>query len=85
MQALSSNNTTALAAVPGATDNIIAAGIDGVKETYVLTFRYVWVAAGCFTALATICKCLYPFAPRFPNIRRELPVSNFHLQSSNIN
>ena len=68
IQALSSSNTTALAAVPGATDKIVAAGVEGVKEAYVLTFRYVWVAAGCFTALATICKwlCLLP---------KDLPIS----------
>lgn len=52
-------NSTALSAVPGATDKIIAAGVEGVKEAYVLGFRYVWVAAGCFTALAATCQCVF--------------------------
>jgi hypothetical protein len=69
IQGFSSRNTTALAAVSGATDKIIAAGLDGVKEAYVLGFRYVWVAAGCFTALAAICKCPFFSAQRSPNLR----------------
>ena len=58
VKGFSSNNATAIAAVPGATKEIIAAGAEGVKDAYILGFRYVWVAAGCFTALATICQYL---------------------------
>lgn len=51
-------NSTALADVPGATNEIISAGLDGMQEAYILGFRYVWVAAGCFTTLAAICEYL---------------------------
>ena len=63
---LMSHNTTALAGIPGATNEIIAAGLYGMKEGYILGFRYVWVAAGCFTALAAICECFITFASILP-------------------
>jgi hypothetical protein len=50
-------NSTGLADIPGATNEIISAGLNGMQEAYILGFRYVWVAAGCFTALAAICEC----------------------------
>jgi hypothetical protein len=49
-------NSTALADIPGATNEIISAGLNGMQEAYILGFRYVWVAAGCFAALAAICE-----------------------------
>ncbi|KAI9048965.1 hypothetical protein LZ554_006814 [Drepanopeziza brunnea f. sp. 'monogermtubi'] len=51
---LAASNTTALQAVPGVTGEIIGAGVGGLFEAYSLGFRYVWVAAGCFTVVAAI-------------------------------
>jgi hypothetical protein len=58
IQALASHNTTALAVIPGVTDAIIEAGFGGLKEAYIFGFRYVWVAAGCITAVAATGECL---------------------------
>ena len=66
IEGLTSRNTTALASIPGATNEIIAAGLEGMKEAYIIGFRYVWVAAGCFTAIAAICECLIPSTPNLP-------------------
>jgi hypothetical protein len=53
---LANNNFTALTAVPGVTPQIIGAGVGGLFDAYALAFRYVWIAAGCFTVAAVICK-----------------------------
>jgi hypothetical protein len=53
---LAANNATALATVPGVTAEIIGAGVGGLFEAYSLGFRFVWVAAGCFTVIAAFCK-----------------------------
>jgi hypothetical protein len=57
IEGLKANNATALSKVPGATPEIIAAGLAGLRDAQVLAFRVVWVTAGCFTAAAAICKC----------------------------
>lgn len=68
IEGLSSGNMTALASIPGTTDEIIAAGFAGLKEAYILGFRYVWVAAGSFTALAALCKFLiHSYFPKGQN------------------
>jgi hypothetical protein len=54
--AIAAENQTALAQVPGVTKVIIAAGGLAVQETYVICFRYVWVAAGSIAAAALIGK-----------------------------
>ena len=54
VNALRAHNETALEAIPGITKNIINAGDVAFKDTYVLAFRYVWIAGGCFVALATV-------------------------------
>jgi hypothetical protein len=57
---LAANNQTAIATVPGITPQSIGAGVGGLFDAYSLGFRFVWVAAGCFMALATICKLSLP-------------------------
>lgn len=52
--ALSAHNNTALEMIPGITEQIIIAGDVAYKNTHVLAFRHVWIAGGCFVALATI-------------------------------
>ncbi len=53
---LANNNVTALGEVKGVTGQIIGAGIGALFDAYALAFRYVWIAAGCFTVAAVICK-----------------------------
>jgi len=50
-----------LADIPGVTPQIIGAGVGGLFEAFSIGFRYVWIAAGCFTVVAAICK----FSPFF--------------------
>jgi MFS family permease len=52
--ALAGQNDTALAQVPGVTPAIIGAGVGALLDTYSSGFRYVWVAAGAFTAIAAV-------------------------------
>lgn len=52
--ALTSDNDTALALVPGATPQIIGAGASALSDTYSTAFRNVWVSAVGFVALAAI-------------------------------
>lgn len=56
ISALTANNATALAGIPGVTETIIAAGGRAVEDTYVIAFRYVWVTAGAFSFCALIGK-----------------------------
>jgi hypothetical protein len=64
---LAAQNTTALVTVPGVTPEIIGAGVGGLYEAYSLGFRFVWVAAACFTVLAAICK-LHLSHPLFAHV-----------------
>ncbi|KAG4444107.1 hypothetical protein IFR05_000460 [Cadophora sp. M221] len=52
--ALASSDTAALGDIPGVTPEIIGAGVGGLFEAFSIGFRYVWVAAGCFTVVAAI-------------------------------
>lgn len=52
--ALSTQNETALASIPGATPQVIGAGADALSATYLAAFRHVWIAAACFVAVAAI-------------------------------
>ena len=56
LSGLSADNTTMLHEIPGITAQIIDAAGLGVKEAYAIGFRYVWIAAGTFAAVATIRK-----------------------------
>lgn len=52
--ALTAHNADALQAIPDITPEIIGAGEIALKDTYVLAFRHIWIAGGCFVALAAI-------------------------------
>lgn len=71
---LASNNQTALPVVPGVTPQIIGAGVGGLFEAYNIGFRFVWIAAGCFTVIATVCKyhyCLFPMCRHWSSIETD--------------
>jgi len=79
--ALTSGNTTAIGLVPGVSPSILQAAGAGIKEAYSLGFRYVWVTAAAFAALAVIGKNFFglPSLPKgrsiliFMRNRRRLP------------
>ena len=54
--ALTTQNTALLAHVPGVTPRIIGAAAGALLQAYSASFRYVWVAAACFCAVAVIGK-----------------------------
>ncbi|KAH8666567.1 major facilitator superfamily domain-containing protein [Xylariales sp. PMI_506] len=61
--ALTARNETALGLIDGITPQIIEAGSDALLDTYVAAFRVVWIAAGCFVAVAAIVAA-FLFDPR---------------------
>ena len=52
--AITTGNTTVLAEIPGISPKIIEAAALAVKQSYAIGFRYVWVTAAAFSALAVI-------------------------------
>ncbi|KAM0205492.1 hypothetical protein ACHAQI_009052 [Fusarium lateritium] len=52
--ALANHDTPALSNITDASPEIIGAGYGAVGETYLVGFRYVWVAGGCFSLVAMI-------------------------------
>ena len=52
--ALMAQNPDLLAAVPGITPEIIAAGTQALREAYLGSFRSVWIATSCFSAVSII-------------------------------
>ncbi|KAK5047530.1 hypothetical protein LTR84_006627 [Exophiala bonariae] len=52
--ALTSGNATAIGLVPGISHEILQAAGMGIKEAYSLGFRYVWITAAAFSALAVV-------------------------------
>ncbi|KJZ75161.1 hypothetical protein HIM_05355 [Hirsutella minnesotensis 3608] len=72
--ALSSHNETALAAVPGASREIIEAASGALLDTYILAFRYVWIAAACFVSIAAIAS-VFLFDPKEEfNMKVDAPI-----------
>ena len=55
--ALLSGDSAAPSKVPGVTQDIVYAAIHALIQTYVVAFKYVWIAAVCLTAVASIRKC----------------------------
>jgi hypothetical protein len=51
---LTAQNIEGLFKIPGVTPDIVQAGAGGLLEAYSLGFRFVWVAAGCFTVVAAV-------------------------------
>ena len=47
-------NTALLTSIPGISPTILGAAGKAVRQSYLLGFRYVWVTAGVFAALAVI-------------------------------
>jgi hypothetical protein len=58
-------NSAGLATVPGVTPQIIDAGVRGSYEAYCIGFRFIWVAAACFTVPAVVCKFHLAFSLNF--------------------
>ncbi|KAK0717444.1 major facilitator superfamily domain-containing protein [Lasiosphaeria miniovina] len=54
LDALGSQNATALSAIPGVTPETVERGAAALQDTYVTAFRHVWIAGGCFVALAAV-------------------------------
>lgn len=59
--ALAASDQEALLQIPGITPAIIAAGSEGIRQAYIPAFRYTWVTAGCFAAVACISKKYFRF------------------------
>lgn len=57
IQNLTGQNETGLALVPGVTPDIIGAGAGALLDTYASGFRYVWLSAMAFVAVAAVCRC----------------------------
>ena len=53
---LTTGNSTLLGAIPGVTPSILEAAGSGVKQAYTLAFRYCWITAAAFAAVAVIGK-----------------------------
>jgi MFS family permease len=58
IRALTSQNQSALAHIPGVTPQVIGAATGAVKDAYSIGFRDAWIAACCFSALALFGKFL---------------------------
>lgn len=54
IKGLTGKHQTLIMSIPGITLRIIAAGTDAMLDTYVHSFRLVWIAAGCWAVLAAI-------------------------------
>ena len=51
---LAHQQTEALAKIPGITPTIIAAGVAALEQTYLESFRAVWITAACFAAVGVV-------------------------------
>ncbi|KAK5043481.1 hypothetical protein LTR84_011950 [Exophiala bonariae] len=61
--ALVSGDRSALLSLPNVTPEIIEAGILGLKEAYLSSFRYVWVCAAVFSFVGAVGKVTRQFFP----------------------
>jgi hypothetical protein len=52
--ALTANDKNALQSIPHVTPQIIQAGVGGLLNAYLSSFRYVWVTAAAFALAAAI-------------------------------
>ena len=66
--ALSEGDSAALAAIPGITPAIIEGAGSGLKQAYTLAFRYCWITAAAFAAVAVVGKCNHTETANFPTI-----------------
>ena len=56
ISALTSQSQAAMAKVPGITPQITAAAVQALTEAYRVSYRGLWIAAGCFAGVAVIGK-----------------------------
>ena len=56
--ALAGNDQAALARIPGVTGEIIGAGVQGLQQAYLSTFRIVWITAAALSAVAVLRKLM---------------------------
>lgn len=56
VQGLMGGNQSALMGLANVNEAVVAAGLHGLFGAYELGFRFVWVAAGCFTVVAVACE-----------------------------
>lgn len=54
ISALTASDLTAVSKIPGVTPTIIGAAVSALKDAFTIAFRYVWVAAACFSAVAVM-------------------------------
>lgn len=52
--AIAANDIAALKNIPGVTPSIIQSSVKALQEAFLVSFRYVWVSAGCFTVIAIV-------------------------------
>ena len=57
---LVNKDAKALPEIPGVTPEIIAEAVVALKDAYLHSFRSVWIAACCFSAVGLFCK--YPLS-----------------------
>ncbi|RDL41314.1 Uncharacterized protein BP5553_01293 [Venustampulla echinocandica] len=72
--ALVTANFAGLAEIPGVTEEIIGVATVALKETYLIAFRYVWVTAGAFSAIAFIASCFLSNPSEAFNSHIDAPV-----------
>ncbi|KAB5576322.1 major facilitator superfamily domain-containing protein [Coniochaeta sp. 2T2.1] len=78
--ALRAENATALAAVPGATEEIIEIGEKAFKDTYLDAFHHVWIAAAAFVG-ATAIVAVFLFNPKKEfNMHVDAPVEKIEVE-----
>lgn len=77
--ALSANNATALAEIPGVNPAIIGAGAGALLDAFSIAFRKVWITAGAFAFVALVSKH-HPPTPC--HLRRTVPDVGVRLAST---
>lgn len=76
--AILGGNQTAVAAISGVTSDIITAGVDAKLDTYALGFRYIWIVAAAFVALAAILSVFIRDLKSEFNMHIDAPVEKKH-------
>lgn len=74
IQAIGSRNAKLLDEIPGINAEIIQFGTEAYENAYVLGFRYVWVAAGCFVAVAMIAAVFVADTKHEFNMHIDAPI-----------
>ncbi|KAK4034555.1 putative siderophore iron transporter protein [Parachaetomium inaequale] len=72
--ALVKRNETALLGIRGVTPEIIDSGVTALLDTYVVSFRHVWITAGCFVVVAAIASVFLMEEENEFNMRIDNPI-----------